>query len=98
MTTETTEYNIFVRTSDDVILDWDRTRIAEALIRETDLDNPIAHDIAQEVEQMLIRSGTKTVTSPSSVSSSTRSSSNAAWRKRGLATRDSACPSTTWRT
>ena len=39
MTTETTEYNIFVRTSDDVILDWDRTRIAEALVRETHLDN-----------------------------------------------------------
>ena len=37
MATETTEYNIFVRTSDDVILDWDRTRIAEALIRETHL-------------------------------------------------------------
>jgi ribonucleoside-triphosphate reductase len=64
MATETTEYNIFVRTSDDVILDWDRTRIAEALIRETQLDSPIAHDIAKEVEQMLIRSGTKTVTSP----------------------------------
>jgi hypothetical protein len=30
MTTETTEYTIFVRTSDDVILDRDRMRVAEA--------------------------------------------------------------------
>ena len=64
MTTETTEYTIFVRTSDDVILDWDRTRIAEALVRETGIDVPTAHAIARDVEQTIIRSDTKTVTSP----------------------------------
>lgn len=61
---ESTDYNLFVRTSDDTIRDWDRGKIADALIRETFIDDATAQDIAREVEKMIIGSGTRTVTSP----------------------------------
>ena len=51
MTTETTEYTIFVRTSDDVILDWDRTRIAEALVRETEIQTQVILLLSKELQQ-----------------------------------------------
>lgn len=55
---ESTDYNLFVRTSDDTIRDRDRGKIADALIRETFVDDATAQDIAREVEKMVIGSGT----------------------------------------
>ncbi len=35
---ETTDLNLFVRTSEESMFDWDRSRISDALIRETLID------------------------------------------------------------
>ena len=35
---ETTDLNLFVRTSEETILDWDRSKISDALVRETLID------------------------------------------------------------
>jgi ribonucleoside-triphosphate reductase (formate) len=61
---ETTDLNLFVRTSEETILDWDRSRIVDALIRETMIDRDTAMQISKEVEEMIIKSGIKVVTAP----------------------------------
>lgn len=45
--------NLFVRTSEDSLLSWNRDRIVEALVRETGLDESMATVVATEVEQQL---------------------------------------------
>ncbi len=45
--------NLFVRTSEDSVLSWNRDRIVEALVRETGLDESMATVVATEVEQQL---------------------------------------------
>ncbi|MFO7652022.1 MAG: anaerobic ribonucleoside-triphosphate reductase [bacterium] len=61
--TEATDFALFVRTSDDMILDWDRSRIARALVRETNLSQDMADKIALEVEEVIFASKVKHVTS-----------------------------------
>ncbi len=61
---ETTDLNLFVRTSEETILDWDRSKITDALIRETTIDHDTAADISREVEKMIQKSGIKVVTAP----------------------------------
>ncbi len=61
--TEATDFALFVRTSDDMILDWDRARIARALVRETNLSQDMADKIALEVEDVIFSSKVKHVTS-----------------------------------
>lgn len=61
---ETTDLNLFVRTSEETISEWDKSKIADALMRETLIDFDSAQEISREVEQMLWRSGTKMVTAP----------------------------------
>lgn len=61
--TEATDFALFVRTSDDMILDWDRARIARALVRETNLSQDMADKIALEVEEVIFASKVKHVTS-----------------------------------
>ena len=46
---ETTDMALFVRTSDEAVLGWDRQRIVDALIRETYVDFDTAKEIALEV-------------------------------------------------
>ena len=53
----------FVRTGSDELKEWDRARIVEALVRETGLEEEIAHLIAVEVEQQLAAANVTTLTS-----------------------------------
>ncbi len=61
---ESTERALFVRTSDETLRGWDRSRIVEALIRETFVDRETAEEISLEVESFIRSSRIKTVTAP----------------------------------
>jgi ribonucleoside-triphosphate reductase len=61
---ETTDMALFVRTSDESMLDWDRQRIVDALVRETYVDNDTAKEIAREVEELIITSKIRMITAP----------------------------------
>ncbi len=61
---ETTDLNLFVRTSEETISDWDRSKIVDALIRETMVDRDTAFVISRGVEELIMRSGIKVVTAP----------------------------------
>jgi ribonucleoside-triphosphate reductase len=61
---ETTDLNLFVRTSEETISDWNRSKITDALIRETYIDHDTANEISKEVERMIWKSGVKMVTAP----------------------------------
>jgi len=61
---ETTDLALFVRTSSEAMDGWDRTRIVEALLRETFIDEGTAEDISLEVEKEITRSGIKVITAP----------------------------------
>ncbi len=60
---DTTEFALFVRSSDDTINRWDRNRIIRTLIRETGLDLSRAEVIAREVEETIVNSNVRRVTS-----------------------------------
>ncbi|MGQ9707273.1 MAG: anaerobic ribonucleoside-triphosphate reductase [bacterium] len=60
---DTTEFALFVRSSDDTIRQWDRSRISRALVREAGVDPDIAEGIAREVEEGIINANVKRVTS-----------------------------------
>jgi ribonucleoside-triphosphate reductase len=61
---ETTDLNLFVRTSEESISDWNRTKIVDALVRETLIDYDTASEISKEVERIVRKSGIKVVTAP----------------------------------
>lgn len=61
---ETTDMALFVRTSDEAVLGWDRQRIVDALIRETYVDFDTAKEIAREVEDFIATSKIKMITAP----------------------------------
>lgn len=61
---ETTDLNLFVRTSEETLTDWNREKIVEALLRETDLGEKVADEISREVESLIRKSGIKFVTAP----------------------------------
>ena len=61
---ETTDMALFVRTSDEAMLGWDRQRIVDALIRETYVDFDTAKEIAREVEDLIATSKIKMITAP----------------------------------
>jgi ribonucleoside-triphosphate reductase len=54
---------LFVRTSADTLTEWDRVRIAEALVRETGLERALADLVALEVEQQIAQAGLRVLTS-----------------------------------
>jgi ribonucleoside-triphosphate reductase len=62
--TETTDMALFVRTSDESMLDWDRQRIVDALLRETYVDPDTAREIAREVEELIATSKIRMITAP----------------------------------
>ncbi len=64
MDTETTDMALFVRTSDEQFSGWDRQRIVDALIRETDVDVITAQEVSLEVEELITSSKISMVTSP----------------------------------
>ncbi len=61
---ESTERALFVRTSDETLKGWNRSRIVEALVKETFVDRETAEDISLEVESFIRSSRIKTVTAP----------------------------------
>ena len=54
---EHNEGALFVRTSTETLCGWDRSRIVDALVRETRLDRPRAESIAEEVEVQIMSAG-----------------------------------------
>ncbi|HLB25686.1 MAG TPA: anaerobic ribonucleoside-triphosphate reductase [Nitrospirota bacterium] len=50
---ETTDLALFVRTSTDEVVTWDRSRIVDALVRETYIDRSTAEIISIEVEKTI---------------------------------------------
>jgi anaerobic ribonucleoside-triphosphate reductase len=60
---ETTDYALFVRTSDDDFVSWDRTRIINALKNETGVDSAIAQKIAEETEETILNSNVHLISS-----------------------------------
>jgi anaerobic ribonucleoside-triphosphate reductase len=54
---ETTDLTLFVRTSGEEIILWDRQRIVDALVREADIDDQVATEISKEVEKQIVVSG-----------------------------------------
>ncbi|MCX7770794.1 MAG: anaerobic ribonucleoside-triphosphate reductase [Proteobacteria bacterium] len=63
-TKDTTDLAVFVRTSDEELVTWNRQKIVEALIRETFLDRGTAEIISEEVEKIILKSGISVLTSP----------------------------------
>ena len=61
---DSTDLALFVRTSGDDIVSWNRERIVEALIRETELNRELAEEIGLEVENQIKSMKIKSVTSP----------------------------------
>ena len=61
---ETTDLALFVRTSQDDMIDWDRQRIVDALLRETFIDPDTAEKISREVETTIHSGSVKTITGP----------------------------------
>jgi len=54
---------IFIRTSREDLVKWDREQIAHVLIRETYIDPDTAEQISREIEKQIIRSKIKVLTS-----------------------------------
>jgi len=54
---ETTDLTLFVRTSAEESTPWNRQRIIDALVREADIDYPLADEISKEVEKQIITAG-----------------------------------------
>jgi anaerobic ribonucleoside-triphosphate reductase len=60
---ETTDYALFVRTSDDDFVSWDRQRIIDALQNETGTEPAIAKKIAEETEETILNSNVHLISS-----------------------------------
>jgi ribonucleoside-triphosphate reductase (formate) len=61
---DATDLALFVRTSDEDIKGWKRSKIVDALIRETSIDREMAELIGEEVEEQIKRLNLRTVTAP----------------------------------
>ncbi len=59
---ETHQGALFVRTSSETLSGWDRSRIVDALVRETRLDRARAESIALEVEAQILSAGISPLT------------------------------------
>jgi len=63
-TDESTDLALFVRTSSLEIVKWDKQKITNALIKETNIDPKVAQFICQEVENFVRRERIKFITAP----------------------------------
>ena len=61
---ETTDMALFVRTSSEMLSDWNRQRIVDALLRETTIDRDSAERISREVEEQILSSKISLLTAP----------------------------------
>ncbi|MCE5260433.1 MAG: hypothetical protein LLG21_00430, partial [Euryarchaeota archaeon] len=64
MDRESTEISLFVRTSDEEIKKWDKSRIFDDLMRETDISEDAAAIVAREVEKMIGELQLDVITAP----------------------------------
>jgi ribonucleoside-triphosphate reductase len=55
---------LFVRTSSETLSDWNRQRIVDALLRETNIDRDSAERISREVEEQIFSSKISLITAP----------------------------------
>ncbi|HEX7318991.1 MAG TPA: anaerobic ribonucleoside-triphosphate reductase [bacterium] len=60
---ETTDFALFVRTSDDDFVSWDRAKIVTALVNETGLEQERAEKVASEAEETILNSNVQLVSS-----------------------------------
>jgi len=63
-TSDATDLALFVRTSGDDIVGWDREKIVNALIKETELSRDIAEIIGHEVERQISNLRINAITAP----------------------------------
>ena len=61
---ETTDMALFVRTSEESLQGWDRQRIVDALIRETEIGYDTADVISREVEEIIRKANINMITAP----------------------------------
>jgi len=61
---DATDLALFVRTSADDMIAWDRERIIDTLVREADVPVATAEKISREVEDQIVLSDTKVITAP----------------------------------
>jgi len=61
---ETTDMALFVRTSADEVVTWDRGKIVEALVRETSIDRATAEAVSLDVEKTIAAARIRYLTSP----------------------------------
>lgn len=61
---ESTELSLFVRTSDEEIRKWDKSKIFDALMRETTISEDAAAIVAREVEKMISELDIEVITAP----------------------------------
>jgi len=61
---DSTELALFVKSSSDDIQKWDKSKIYDALIRETDVAPDAARVVAVEVEKMILNSNIQMITAP----------------------------------
>ena len=63
-TPESTELSLFVRTSDEDIKEWDKEKIHDALMRETNIGEDAAAIVAKEVEKLIMSLDLDYITAP----------------------------------
>jgi ribonucleoside-triphosphate reductase len=61
---ESTDLTLFVRTSDEELKLWNKDRIYDALVRETDISDDAANIISKEVEKMVSKMEIEYITAP----------------------------------
>ena len=61
---DSTDIALFVRSSQDDMLGWDRQRIVDALLRETFVDRDTAEKISKDIELTIQAGKVKTITGP----------------------------------
>jgi len=61
---DSTELALFVKSSSDDIQKWDKSKIYDALVRETDIAPDAARVVAVEVEKMILNSNIQMITAP----------------------------------
>jgi len=64
MPSDATDLSLFVRTSSEEIHRWDRNKITEALLRETDISKDAAVIVAKEVEKLILSLNIENITAP----------------------------------
>ncbi|MEE8402764.1 MAG: anaerobic ribonucleoside-triphosphate reductase [Candidatus Hydrothermarchaeaceae archaeon] len=64
VSTDSTDAALFVKVSKGDVIEWDRQSIVDALLKETKITPKLADKISKDVEQAIINSKIKVITSP----------------------------------